>query len=251
MELTKFRSQLSIASEQISVSLQRTENALASVRARTTDALLKVGAKSETYLLKLRETLHGAAAFAGGQIAKVGVSLSGATRQVEFRINTAQNSAMTLVKNVVETPRRQRDARRAKENELHNLLSNSLDAMVVTDAKHRLVEANPSALDLFGISELNSKYFTIDTFIARYESLDDTNPLPVSNQLEIHGRCKIRRLDGALRVAECHFVPDVVPRRHLYEFLNIAPYKLTPFRFDARKATRRTKLARRNVPFVM
>jgi hypothetical protein len=48
-------------------------------------------------------------------------------------------------------------------------------------------------------------------------------------------------------------VPDVVPRRHLYEFLNIAPYKLTPFGFDGRKAAsaRRTKLARHGVPFVM
>ena len=128
-----------------------------------------------------------------------------------------------------------RAARRAKEDELHHLLSSSLDAIVVTDVNRRLVEANPRALELFGISEFNMKYFTIDTFLARYEAL--RNASPVSSKEEIHRWCRIRRLDGALRVAECHFVPEVVARRHLFEFLHIAPYKITPFGFAARNGT--------------
>jgi len=292
-----------MASEQLSVGLQRAQNTIARWRADATDTLQKARARSENGLHTLRaasrkatafagaritewklqwssaskrvaipvqraqnsvrrfrksavDSLHSASrdaiVFAGGQIAKVGSKASGATKLAGVRIHTAQNSVATLVKSVVEKPRRRRDARRAKENELHDLVCGSVDAIVVTDVKHRLVEANPRALDLFGISELNLKYFTIDTFIARYEPLADANSLPVSNQLEIHGRCRIRRLDGALRVAECHFVPDVVPRRHLYEFLNIAPYKISPFGFDARKASfaRRTKFARHGVPFV-
>ena len=250
--ITEFKLQLSSASKRVATPVQRAQNLVSRFGRSAVDSLQKVRLEAQNDLQKLHSASRDAVVFAGGQIAKLGPKASGAIKHAGVRIHLAQNRVTTLVKSVAEKPRRLRDARRAKENELHNLVSGSLDAIVVTDVKHCLVEANPRALDLFGISEWNLKYFTIDTFIARYEPLADANSLPVSNQLEIHGRCRIRRLDGALRVAECHFVPDVVPRRHLYEFLNIAPYKISPFGFDARKASfaRRTKFARHGVPFV-
>lgn len=54
------------------------------------------------------------------------------------------------------------EACRTSENDLRKLLANSLDAIVVRDGDHRLVYANPKALDLFGVSEVNIRKFTTD-----------------------------------------------------------------------------------------
>jgi len=240
--ISRFEFQLSSASKRLAAPLEQAQNTVSSLGSGAVDTVRKMGLEARNDLLKLQSVSRDAVAFAGGQMVKAGSHVFVATKQVEARMHLAHSSVATLVKTVVEKPRRLRDARRAKEDELRHLLSLSLDAMVVTDVKRRLVDANPKALELFGISEFNMQYFTIDTFIAHYEALDDASASSVSNQVQIHGRCRIRRLDGALRVAECHFVPEVVPRRHLYEFLNIAPYKITPFGFAMRNA-----LARRTV----
>jgi PAS domain-containing protein len=113
-----------------------------------------------------------------------------------------------------------------------------MDAIVVTDGDRRLVAANAKALELFGISESNLGNFTVDAFLANVElpDLDLTDSSFEHREVRVN-RCKIRKLDGGLRVAECQFVAGIVPRRRLYKFLNVAPYKITPPRFAKRNGS--------------
>jgi len=113
-----------------------------------------------------------------------------------------------------------------------------MDAIVVTDGDRRLVAANAKALELFGISESNLGNFTVDAFLANVElpDLDLTDSSFEHREVRVN-RCKIRKLDGGLRVAECQFVAGIVQRRHLYKFLNVAPYKITPPRFAKRNGS--------------
>ena len=125
-----------------------------------------------------------------------------------------------------------------RENDLRNLLASCLDAIVVTDGDRRLVAANAKALELFGISELNMGNFTVDAFLANVERPDfDWKDSSFESREVRVNRCKIRRLDGGWRVAECQFVASIVPRRHLFKFLNVAPYKITPPRFAKRNGS--------------
>ena len=107
-------------------------------------------------------------------------------------------------------------------NDLRKLLANSLDAIVVTNGDGRLVYANPKALDLFGVSELNMRNFTIDTFLSDCQILELRLKWFVIRRDERYGKCKISRLDGSLRVAQYILVANVIPRRYLYTFLNVA-----------------------------
>ena len=136
----------------------------------------------------------------------------------------------------VDKPRRLRKALRTRENDLRKLLANALDAVVVTDDDHRFVAANPKALDLFGVSETNSRNFTIDAFLPRGQILYfDGNGSPFIGREERHGECKIRRMDGSLRAAEYSFVANFVPRRHLCRFHNV---KTTQIKLFAEPSTR-------------
>jgi PAS domain S-box-containing protein len=105
---------------------------------------------------------------------------------------------------------------------LQKLLASSPDAIVVTNVDRSFVAANPKALDLFGVSETNMKKFTIDAFLLHYQFLYIAgHTLPFKGREKRHGECKIRRLDGSLRVAEYIFVANVVPNRHLCRFRNV------------------------------
>jgi len=126
------------------------------------------------------------------------------------------------------------EARRTKENDLRELLENSLDAIVVTSGDRRLVSANPKALDLFGVSELNMRKFTIDTFLSPCQILELRRRWFPLRPDERHGKCKIRRLDGSIRAAEYILVADVIPHRYLYRFLNVVPSGITQLRSSAK-----------------
>jgi PAS domain-containing protein len=109
---------------------------------------------------------------------------------------------------------------------LQKLLASSLDAVVVTNGDRRFVATNPKALDLLGISEANMRKFTIDAFLPHGQILDfDGTGPPFIRREERRGKCKIRRLDGSLRVAEYIFVANFVPRRHLSRFRDVTPEK--------------------------
>ena len=139
------------------------------------------------------------------------------------------------------------EARRTSENDLRKLLANSLDAIVVTDGDHRLVYANPKALDLFGVSELNMRKFTTDTFLSHCQNLELRRKWFAIRRDERYGKCKIRRLDGSLRVAEYIFVANFIARQDLYSFQNVAPPGITQLRFSGKMPISHTEDSRKSI----
>src|SRR5258707_3880928 len=170
----------------------------------------------------------------GREIRKYRSQLFAAWEQLTIYLRQAQNALAGVGRRVIERPRRLRKGLRSKENNLRKLLAGSLDAIVVMDVGRRLVAANPKALDLFGVSETNMQKFTIDAFLSRGETLYfNGNGSPFKGREERHGECKIRRLDGGLRVAEYIFVANFVPYRHLCRFRNVRTARIKSFAFDS------------------
>ena len=156
------------------------------------------------------------------QIARFRSGLLIALEQMAVHLQRAQNTFTRLAWSVAERPRRLKEALRDRENGLRKLLASSPDAIVVTNGDHRFVAANPKALGLFGISERNMRKFTIDAFLPYGQILAfDANGPPFIRREERRGKCKIRRLDGSVRVAEYVFVANFVPLRHLSRFHNV------------------------------
>jgi PAS domain-containing protein len=156
------------------------------------------------------------------RIIKFSSQLLVASKEVTVHLRRALNTLTERGKNVLEKTRRLQEARLTRENVLRKSIANSLDAIVVTNGDRRLVYANPKALDLFGVSVLNMTEFTIDTFLSHCQFLKLRLKWFVIRRDERYGKCKIRRLDGTLRVAEYILVANVVPQRYLYRFLNVA-----------------------------
>jgi PAS domain S-box-containing protein len=156
------------------------------------------------------------------EITKFRSQLFNAAEQVTVHLRLAQNTLTRLGRIVVDKPRRLLAALRAGKNHLRKLLASSLDAIVVTNVGRRFVAANPKALDLFGISETNLEKFTIDAFLSPAQSLYFTGHGPRFIRREKrHGKCRIRRIDGRLRIVKYIFVANFVPNRHLYIFRNV------------------------------
>jgi nitrogen-specific signal transduction histidine kinase len=103
-----------------------------------------------------------------------------------------------------------------------HLLADSLEAVVVTNDKRRLLAANAPALALLGVSPKNLERFTIDAFLAAGELLqfERNGPFFLRGR-ERRGECEIRRLDGSRRVVEFTFQANFVPRRHLSRFRDV------------------------------
>jgi len=168
-------------------------------------------------------------------IANCGSKLFAALKQVAAPFQRAYRALVRVTRSVMDRPRRLEEARLARENDLQTLLASSADAIIITNSERRLVAANSQALDIFGVSELNMSNFTIGTFLSQRQIRDfDRNCSPFVGGDERHGKCKIRRLDGSVWVAECIFVANFVPRRNLYRFVNVAPQKITQWRSPAR-----------------
>jgi len=225
-------------------SLQKSRDTLMVVGGGASNTLQKVRNTSGKNLHKLRTTSHEAAVATNGKIKQLSRQVSAAAKHAVAPAQNAQAAVVGLGKIVADQPRRRREARRAKENEVRQLLVDSHDAVVLTDVKKRLVAANPAALNLLGVSEFNLKNFTIDAFLAQ-------NLLPefagkgstFRSDTERRSQCKIRRLDGCLQVAECVFVAHALPHQHLYKFLNAVPYRIAPPEFGARSAAVSTSSA--------
>ena len=129
-----------------------------------------------------------------------------------------------LMQSFAKTHRKLQETLREREDGLRKLLKTSPDAIVVTNADHRFVAANPRALELFGISEANMGKFTLDAFLPHQQILDlDGNGPPFMKREERHGKCRIRRLDGSLRVTEYTLVTNFAGRRHLSRFHDVVP----------------------------
>ena len=209
MEVTKFRSQLLIALEQVTVQLHDRQNTL-------TGLVRRVVRTSETERRKLLARLFHATVVANDKITN---QLSAAVRQVTLRLQRGQDALTGLAKTVADKPRRLQEAVHAREGQLRKSLASSFDAVVVTNADRSLVSANPIALRLLGVSGANLGRFTLDAFLphGQLPYLDAKGSHLIGRE-ERRGQCKIRRLDGRIRVAEYVFVPNFVPFRHLCRF---------------------------------
>jgi PAS domain-containing protein len=158
-----------------------------------------------------------------------------ALEKMSVHLHRVQKTLIKLGGSVIDKPRIL-PARRTKEDDLRKfLLENFHYAIVVTNDDRRLVYANPKALDLFGVSELNMRKFAIDAFLSHCQILELRRKWFLIRRNERYGKCKISRLDGSLRVAEYVFVANIIPRLHLYRFLNVAPPPgITQLKFSAK-----------------
>jgi len=221
--VTRLGSGVSSASRRVIVQVQIAQGTAATLGRTGVDKVQKLRRESENALRRLGAGCHDAIVATGGKAARLGSQVSAASKQVAMKLQKAQNALTGVARTIADKPRRKREARWARENELGSLLASSLDAIVVTDSDRRLVAANAKALELFGISESNIRNFTLDAFVPNF----DWNGSSFESQEVRLNRCKIRRLDGALRVAECQFIAGIVPRRYLCKFLNVARHKIT------------------------
>ena len=156
------------------------------------------------------------------EIIKFRSQLVAVLEPVRVYLRLAQNTLMRLGGSVVDRPRALQKALRARENELRKLLAISLDAIVITDLGGRFIAANSKALDLFGVSETNMKKFTINVFLSHGQTPYFAGHSSAFIRREKrHGECKVRRLDGSLRVAEYAFVAHFLPNRHVCRFRNV------------------------------
>ncbi len=181
--------------------------------------------RGKAALQKIPELLAGsldALVMANAKISKFGSQLLAALKEAPVHVGQALYPLTKLGQSVVEKTRGLQEARRARENDLRQLLASSVEAVVVTNVDRRFVAANPIALHLFGVSEVNITQFTIDAFLLEGEILQlDGNGLPFISREEMQGECKIRRLTGNLRVADYIFVANFLPFRHLFIFRNV------------------------------
>ena len=221
MEISKFKSQLSTAFEQGTAHLRQAQGALTRLGRSAIDGFRRV---VENELRKLVASCRDAIVATSHKVGKFRSQLSTAFEQGTARLRQARSTLLGLVTAVIEKPRRLRQELHARQNELRGLLASSLDAIIVTNHKRRFVAANPKALDFFGVSEKNLGKFTVDVFLAHSQiPYFDRGGSPFLRRQERHGICKIRRLDGSLRVAEYVFVANCVPFRHLCRFRDVTP----------------------------
>jgi PAS domain-containing protein len=161
-----------------------------------------------------------------------------ALKEMTVHLHRAQKTLTRLGRSDIDKPDKPRrlQARRTKEDDLRKLLLENFDyAIAVTNDDRRLVYANPKALDLFGVSELNVRQFSIDAFLSHCQFLELRRKWFLIGRDERYGKCNISRLDGSLRVAEYVLVANVMPFLHLYSFMNIAaPPGITQLTFIAK-----------------
>ncbi len=231
----KFKSQAVIALNKETVHLQRAQQTFKMLGRGAVDKLQEARRTSEKDLRKLLANSLDAIVVVIEKLINFGSQVVIALNKKTVHLQRAQQTFKRLGRSAVD---KLQEARRTRENELRKLLANSLDAMVVTDSDHRLVYANPKALDLFGVSQMNMRKFTIDTFLSHCQSLELRRKWFAIRRDEKYGKCKISRLDGNLRVAEYIFVPNFISRQDLYRFGNVAPPGITQLKSNARMPIR-------------
>ncbi len=220
-KIIAFSSPLFAAFQQVTAYLRRALNTL-TVRGQS--VLEKIQRLQESYRASdLRMVLASsldAIAATSGKITKFRSQLLAVLEQVTVHLRRRLSALTGRGKKALEKTRRLQQARRARENDLRELLASSVDAIVVTNVDRRFVAANPKALHLFGVSEANIRQFTIDAFLLGHIRYFDGNGLPFISREERQGECQVRRLDGSLRLTEYMFVANFVPFRHLFRFRN-------------------------------
>ena len=225
MEIIKFRSQLEAVLEPVRVYLRLAQHRVTRLGASVVDrsrALQKALRARDNDLRKVLASSLDAIVVAKTKIIKFGLQLEAALEPVRIYLRRAQHTVTRLGRSVVDRPRALQKALRARENDLRKLLATSLDAIVITDVGGRLMTANSKALDLFGVSDANMKKFTINVFVSHGQiPYFGGHSSAFIRREERHGECKVRRLDGSLRVAEYLFVPHFLPNRHVCRFRSV------------------------------
>ena len=217
-KITKF---IVPALQQVTAHVQRALNGLAEWGKSVPEKTRRL---QESYLASdLRKVLAGSLdviVVTSHKLSKFGSQLFAALQKMTVHLRRTRNKLVGRWKNAREKARKLQEARRARENDLHELMASSVDAIVVTNPDRRFVAANPRALHLFGVSEANIRHFTIDAFLLDQSRYFDGDRLPFISREEKQGECQIRRLDGSLRLTEYLFVANFVPFRHLFRFRN-------------------------------
>jgi len=225
MEIIKFRSQLVAVLEPVRVFLRLAQNTFMRLGSGVLDrlrALQKALRARENALRKFLASSLDAIVVANAKLIKFRSQLVAGLKPVRANLRRAQNTLMRLGSGVVDRPRALQKALRARENELRRFLASSLDAIVITDLGGRFITANSKALDLFGVSETNMKKFTINVFLSHGQTpYFAGHSAAFMRREKRHGECKVRRLDGSLRVAEYAFVAHFLPNRHVCRFHNV------------------------------
>lgn len=229
MVIAKLRTHLSISRDQVVARLRPAENALDQLQRKSANWLRQIRQEFTNDCRRLGADWRHMLIIANEALSRLRSQVSAASRHATMKLQSAQSVVSGPGRSIAFEPRGIRRSHGASENDLQNLMASSLDPVALTDGNRRLVAANAKALELFGISESNMRNFTLDAFVASVEppNFDWSNTWPKGRDTRLI-RCKIRRLDGGLLVAECQFIGGIVPHRHLCKFLNVAPYRITP-----------------------
>jgi two-component system, NarL family, sensor kinase len=114
------------------------------------------------------------------------------------------------------------EALRASETQLRAMFDNSLDGIVVLDDSRRILDANPSALALFGITRDALNEYTLDRFIAATSKEQFLRDWPsLTAESEHWGELDVMRADGSMRLVQFSSKANFVPGRHLANFRDI------------------------------
>jgi PAS domain S-box-containing protein len=149
-------------------------------------------------------------------------SLFAVFENVSLRLQGARDALANVKQRAIKEHRRWQEVLLERKGRVGRLLADSVEAVVVTNDKRRLLAANPPALALLGLSPKNLEGFTIDAFLPASELLEFERNGPLFFRgRERRGECEIRRLDGSRRVVEFTFQANFVPRRHLSRFRDV------------------------------
>src|SRR5215469_4605937 len=132
MEITKLRSQLSLAFELLAAHLEAAWNTLARVARGTVDKPEEARRASENDLHRLQASVLEAIAVTKPKISKFRSQLSLAFEQLAAHLEAARN---TLARVGRGTADKLEEARRVSENDLHRLQASVLEAIAVTKPK--------------------------------------------------------------------------------------------------------------------
>jgi PAS domain-containing protein len=169
-------------------------------------------------------------------------SLFALFENVSVRLQRAGDALANAKQRAIEEHRRWQEVLLERKGRLGHLLANSLEAIVVTNDKRRLLAANPPALALFGVSPKNLERFAIDAFLPASELLEFERHGPLFLRgRERRGECEIRRLDGSRRLVEFTFQANFVPRRHLSRFRDVTDRERGKVRDTEKIAQARTQ----------
>src|SRR5258705_5721759 len=133
VKISKCRSQLFAAWEQLTIYLRRAQNALAGLGRNGAEIL------GETFRARMNDTRdlfassRDAMVVAGGKIGKCRSQLFAAWEQLTIYLRRAQNALVGLGRNAAETLR---ETFRARMNDTRDLFASSRDAMVVAEGKN-------------------------------------------------------------------------------------------------------------------